>query len=60
MAAEERLTVGQQARVVGGAFDGWIGTVQSLADSQQRVVLLVELMSRSTSLALSPDNIAAA
>lgn len=60
VAAEDSLRLGQTAKVVGGAFDGWIGQVQSLADGQHRVVLLVELMSRATMLTVPRDNIAAA
>ena len=60
VAPQNALVIGQTAKIVGGAFDGWIGQVQSVADSQQRVVLLVELMSRSTMLAVPRDNIAAA
>jgi transcription elongation factor/antiterminator RfaH len=60
VAPQNALQVGQTAKIVGGAFDGWIGQVQSLADSQQRVVLLIDLMSRATTVALPPDNVAAA
>ncbi len=60
VAPKEVLRVGHAARIVGGAFDGWIGQVQSLADSQQRVVLLVELMARATTLSVHSDNVAAA
>jgi len=60
VAPPDALKVGQTAKIVGGAFDGWIGQVQSVADSQQRVVLLVDLMSRATRLEVPRDNIAAA
>ncbi len=54
------LSVGENVRVIGGPFDGWIGQVQSLADSQQRIVLLVDLMSRATTLAIPSNNLVAA
>jgi transcriptional antiterminator RfaH len=54
------LQLGQTAKIVGGAFDGWVGQVHSLADSQQRVVLLIDLLSRATTIAVPPNNVAAA
>ena len=38
---EEDLTIGEAVRVVGGAFDGWIGRLKD-CDAQGRVAVLLE------------------
>ena len=47
---EERLRVGQSAKVVGGCFDGFIGDILRLDASAQRVTLLIEMLGRASAI----------
>jgi len=52
IAAQSDLTVGQEVRIRGGSFDGFVGLLQNVPDAKGRVQVLMRILNREIKVQL--------
>ena len=52
IAAQSDLTVGQEVRIRGGSFDGFVGLLQNVPDAKGRVQVLMKILNREIKVQL--------
>jgi transcription elongation factor/antiterminator RfaH len=52
IAAQSDLTVGQEVRIRGGSFDGFVGLLQNVPDAKGRVQVLMKILNRQIKVQL--------